>query len=239
MTDVTGNRGPRPGNEARRSRNTVVNGASKSNYPGGYRAPISSASAVTTGNDLAQARYGYLTQLAALRAQKPVIGQQFALARQSAKDNAIAGMAGSVNSALDRGIVGSSIDAGARAGVLAQRASDVSTAEADRAAALQNLKLQQVGAGNEYYSNLSNIQNTISQEEMANTISAFANNQFDAKNLNYRDILAAIRDQKTGNTPRARTGLQPNPNPGVALGTTTPSEARYAQPLVGNDRRQR
>jgi hypothetical protein len=203
MPDVTGNRGPRPGNEARRSRQTLVNRASKNQYPGGYQAPISSASAVGYGDQLAQARYGYLQQLAALKQQRAQAGVTARIGRADARSAAVSGMAGAVGSALDRGVVGSSADLSGRAGVLADRQRALAEIEAQRAQERLDVGYQALGARNDYYGQMSSIQNAMAQEQMANSIYAFQNDQFDAM----LRTLSQVRDQKSGRAPRRRVGL--------------------------------
>lgn len=197
--------GPRNGNEARRSRNTVVNNASK--YRHGYRAPVSSAGAIGYGDQLAAARWSYLSQLAALKAEKGAIRGDYRLGVAQARSDAVSGMAGAVNNALDRGLFNSSIDLGARSGVIGQRAADIAAAKSAKAQGLLGLQRERMGLQGQYYQSVAGIQNQISQEELAQTIAAFQNDSFDANNFNYRDILAAIKARKGGYSPGSRRGV--------------------------------
>lgn len=196
--------GPRVGN---RNRQTLRNNASKSAYPGGYQAPVSSAGAVGYGDQLAAARYQYLSQLAALKAQRPQIAQQFGVAVTDARSAAVGNMAGAVGNALDRGVVGSSQDLANRSGVIAERQRAIADAQAQRATAKLGLAQQAMGLRGDYYNQLASIQNAMAQEQMANTIMAFQNDQFDAMQQNYQQVLQALRDQKSGRAPRTRRGV--------------------------------
>lgn len=201
MTNPMG--GPPVGN---RRRQTLRNNASKTNYPNGYQAPVSSASAVGYGDQLAAARFQYLQQLAALKAQRPQIGQQYGLAVTDARTAAVSNMASTVGQALDRGVTGSSADLQNRAGVIAERQRAIANAQAERASAKLGLAQQAIGLRGDYYTTIAGIQNAMAQEQMANTIMAFQNDQFDAMNQNYANILAALRAQKRGDRPRQRRG---------------------------------
>jgi hypothetical protein len=207
MTNPLGNTGPRAGQGSGRFRDTLANNASKRAYPNGYQAPVSSASAVGYGDQLAGARYQYLSQLAALKAQRPLIGQQYGLAVTDARTGAVANMAATEANALERGVTSSSSDLQARAGVIAARQRAIADAEAQRATARLGLAQQAMGLRGEYYNSVSSIQNAMAQEQMANTIMAFQNDSFDAMSQNYQDVLAAIRDAKYGNAPRNRRGV--------------------------------
>jgi hypothetical protein len=96
-------------------------------------------------------------------------------------------------------VTGSSSDLAARAGVIASRQRSLADIEAQRAQARLGIGFEALGARNDYYGQVSSIQNAMAQEQMANTISAFQADQFDA-------IIQAIRNQKTGRTPRTRRG---------------------------------
>ena len=159
--------GPRMGRVTGRFRNTLINNASKSSIPA---PPVSPSSAVAYGQQLAQAANTLYARLAALRAQKGLIQGQFRVDRAQARANAIANMASTVNQALDRGIVGSSIDLAARSGVLAQRSAEVQAALQARLQGLLGLRAERLAAFNEYLNQLYAIQaaKAAQQAEAAN-----------------------------------------------------------------------
>lgn len=223
----SGNRGPRPGNN-NRNRNTNVNNASK--YPNGYQAPVSSASAVQYGDQLAMARMQYLQQLAALKAQRSQIGQQYGMAVTDARGAAIGNMVGAEANALERGVVGSSSDLSARAGVIADRQRAIAEAQAARISGRLGLAQQAIGVRGDYYSQLSSIQNAMAQEQMANTINAFGNDSFDALQQNYQDVLAQLRNQKSGRNPRRRRGTRGNTD--VVWGANGAPQNYYSAPTA-------
>lgn len=139
------NNGPRAG-RGQRFRNTLMNQASKTPPP-----PVGATSAVDYGAQSAMNQLTLAQRLAALRAEKGQIFGQFRMDRASANANAISGMATAVNSSLDRGLVGSSIDAEGRTGVLAQKASDVQAAIQAKVQGLLGLRTQRIDATNQYY----------------------------------------------------------------------------------------
>lgn len=199
------NGGPPVGNN-RRDRNTVVNNASHGATGQGYQAPVSSASAVQYGNDLAAARYQYLAQLAALRMQKPLIRQDYRQGMLNARQAGIAGVGAAESAGIASGMLGSSADLAARAGAVGQMT-------ADQAAAMQGYNQARLGLGgqlidnrSQYFQTLAGINNAMGQEQMANTINAFGDNSF-GNYGSYQDYLKRIRDQKLGIAPRTRQGV--------------------------------
>lgn len=209
---LAGVNGPRAGRGSGRQRNTLVNNASKATTPTGptttsYQAPLSSSSQVQYGSQLAQARYDYLSQLAALKAQRAQVGAQFGVAAQDARSAAIGNMAAAEGGAQDRGLLGSSLDLSGRAGVIADRQRAIADAQSQRAAGRLDLAQQGIGVRSGYYTQVAGIQNAIAQEQMYNGIQAFQNDTFDAMQQNYQDILQAILDRKRGRTPIQRNGL--------------------------------
>lgn len=202
MTNPLAGNGPKTGN---RNRNTVVNNYSKST--GGYQAPISSASAVGYGDQLAAQRMQYLQQLAALKSERGLVNQQFGVAVSDARSAAVGNMAATEGQALERGVTSSSADLAARAGVIAERQRAIADAAATRTSARLGLANQAIGIRGDYYTGVAGIQNAMAQEQMANTIMAFQNDQFDAIQQSYADVIAALQNQKRGNAPRQRRGV--------------------------------
>ena len=110
--------GPRAGRGRGRNRNSVVNNASK--------APVvSPGSAVNYGAQTANLQLVLAQRLAAMKAQAGLIRSDFLTAKAGARAEAVSGMASQVNTALDRGILGSSTDLAGRASVDAARAAAV------------------------------------------------------------------------------------------------------------------
>jgi hypothetical protein len=225
----TGNGGPPNGN-GRRKRDTLANNASKS---GGYTAPLSLGSGSQYSGQLAQARYDYLAQLAKLRQEvglaKATKQQQFAVARTQR----ISDTSSAANAAADRGVYGSSIDMSGRAAAV----SGETEARASAMLALQQAKLgAQSGAldaRSGYYSTVSQVQAAMAADRAANTINAFQNDTFDARQLNYEDIRQAIIDAKRGDRPRQRRGAGADPYYGPAGNDRGPQSAGgngYLQP---------
>lgn len=221
---TSGNTGPTNGNDARRSRNTLVNNASKAGYT------VSSAGAVGYGDQLAAARYQYLSQLAALKAQGGLIRSQklqdIAAARAAAPGN----IAAVEQYNTERGMLGSSVDVQGRAGAVAQMTGDIASAKAAAAAGRLGLKSGRLDAQGNYYQTVSGIQNAMAQEQMANGINAFGNDQYDALVQHYRDVIAQLRDQASGRTPRHRKGV-PTPPVHDGTGNVQYGYTPYGKPL--------
>jgi hypothetical protein len=132
--------------------------------------------------------YGFGTQIAGLQQQyagalalkKMQVAQANAAAlqaRQAAGAQERTDMAGAVNSALDRGLVGSSIDTSQRASVLAALAANKASIAGDRAAAIGQAQTGALQAAGQYYLGLgqAQAQQAFQQEELA--IQQYQNDQ--------------------------------------------------------------
>lgn len=157
--------GPRAGRSTGRQRNTLINNASRVPPP-----PVSPGSAVAFGGQLAAAQMTLAQRLAAIRAQKGIIQGQFRMERAGVKSQAIAGISGAVNAALEAGTVGSSFDLEQRTGVRAEQAAGVQAAIQSRLQGLLGLRLERLGAVNEFYTTQFDIQarRAAEQAELAN-----------------------------------------------------------------------
>jgi len=114
-------------------------------------------------------------KLAALRAGKGLVRGQFKMDRAGAKALGISEMAGAVNSSLERGIVGSSVDYSGRTGALAAKESAMQQAMQQRTMGLLGLRTERIGAMNEYYNGLFSIQAQKSAEQSEMATQAFLN----------------------------------------------------------------
>ena len=162
--------GPRAGRNKGRFRNTLLNNASKAAPP-----PVSAESAVAYGGQLATAQMTLAERLAALRAQAGLVRGQFQMDRSTVRANAISGMAAAVNSSLDRGLVGSSVDAAGRTGVLAQKAADMQAAIQAKVQGLLGIRTGRISAVNDYYTQYYNIQAQKAAEQATLANQAFLN----------------------------------------------------------------
>lgn len=198
---TSGNTGPRNGNDSRRNRNTLVNNASR-----GYQAPASSGAVISAGDQMAAARYQYLSQLAALQAARGGLRQDFITGRADARAAMPGQLAGIEQDATERGVLGSSAELQNRAGVVADTRSQIAALQAAKAQGILGLQSQKLGAQGEYYSSLASIQNSLAQDQWANSISAYSNDSFDAVQQNYQDIIRRLRARKRGDTTTTRAG---------------------------------
>jgi len=162
--------GPRAGRTTGRQRNSLLNNASKTPPP-----VVGPSSAINYGQQTAAAQMTLSERLATLKAQQGLIAGQFRMDRAQVKADAIGSMAGAVNSALDRGILNSSIDYGQRAGVLSERASGIQAAVQAKLAGKLGLRTERIGAFNDYYNQLFAIQSAKSAEQQEMATQAFLN----------------------------------------------------------------
>jgi len=132
-------------------------------------------SATAYGNQLAQLAQNYYSQLAIIAQQKGIIKGDFGVARAQAKTDAIGNMATTVNSGLDRGLSGSSIDLEARAGVDSQRATDIQAAIRARTQGMLGLSADRLAATNDYYTGIYGVQAAKASEEATMAAAALAN----------------------------------------------------------------
>jgi hypothetical protein len=114
-------------------------------------------------------------KLAALRAGKGLVRGQFKMDRAGAKALGISEMASAVNSSLERGIVGSSVDYAGRTGALAAKETAMQQAMQQRTMGLLGLRTQRIGAMNEYYNGLFSIQAQKSAERSEMATQAYLN----------------------------------------------------------------
>lgn len=113
---------------------------------GGYQNPGGAAAIPASTPDQTAAYYAqlqalqsqYSTTIADARLQRVGVNASFRTDKAAVKATGIANMAGTVNSAMDRGISGSSIDYQARIGVKADTANQI--------AGLKNQRIQDLGA---------------------------------------------------------------------------------------------
>jgi hypothetical protein len=193
MANETGVNGPRPERTTGRSRDTVVNNASK------VAPPVSPASAVNLGDQLAQGTYAYLQQLALLKQQLAAakVGKRDAFAE--ARAQRVAGMAGAVNTGLERGISGSSIDLGGRAAVVAEQAAAKQSALRAYQEQVSGVQMQQVDAAAQFAQLQASIANARAAERMAALQEQYYNGLYDPA--------ADAKAERTGEKPRSRQGV--------------------------------
>lgn len=212
MANTTGTNGPRPERTTGRSRDTVVNNASKAPPA----PPVSPASAANLGDQMAQGTYQYLQQLALLKQQLGMAKVDRADAMAAARAQRVTGMAGAVNQALESNMVGSSIDLAARAGVVAQQTADQQAALRSFQAASASTQQDQLNAAAQYSQLQASIANARAAERMAALQEAYYKGLYDPA--------VEARAARTGERPRSRNGTQ-NPPASTAVSTAE----RYQQ----------
>lgn len=191
--------GPRPGSRRGRARNTLANNASKATPA----PPVPVGTALDTGVQMANLQNILAQQLAATQAQKGAIQGQFRMDRAAVKANKIAGMASAVNSSLERGIIGSSIDVAGRVGVEAEAAAGLQGALQAKVQGLLGLRSDRISALNDYYSGVFNVEAARAQAQAEAATQAFI-----------EDLVMRMNDEQTPNmrdrgTPGPRDARRP------------------------------
>ncbi len=206
--------GPRAGRNRGRFRNTLLNNASKAPVPPPL---VSPSSATAYGGQLATLQSTLAARLAALRAQKGLIQGQFRMERAAVRSEQVAGMASAVNQALERGIVGSSIDAAQRIGVEAQAATGISAAIQARVQGLLGLRASRIEAANEYYTGIYDVQARKAAEQAELATQALMN-----------DLVMRLGDEtvSTANAPAATPLVGQTPGVTQPVGRTPEQEAQ-------------
>jgi hypothetical protein len=201
-TGTSGN-GPKMGN-SNRKRNTLRNLASK-------RLPVtipnlSPGSAIGYAGQVAGLEQSLYARLAAIRAQAAAARGQFQADRSNIQAQAVDAMAGTVNAALDRGLIGSSIDLEGRAAVEAQRAAALVQARLQRSQALAGLRVEGIQATNDYYTGLLQVlaQKRAEQAQMA--AQDFQQNVYDAMQQNYQQLYRQVLQRLSSRGRRAGIG---------------------------------
>jgi hypothetical protein len=206
MANNAGSNGPRAGAGTGRNRDTTVNNASKQTP---YNPYLSVGGAFGAASDLAAARYQQLLQLAQLKAQKSALKGQFMEGRATARADQVAGMADAVNTSLESGGFGSSVDFQARAGVDAAKVAEMNRLKQERALGKMGLQTEKLGINAEYAQTVAGIQQSMAEERLASLMEQFGLNTAGASGVDYKSILKKLLDQKNGNSPRRRSGLTP------------------------------
>lgn len=190
-----------------RNRETLINQRSKYTYGTPGPAPLLSPSAT----------FGYATQVAGLqqnlaaamalkRQQIQAARAAATLQRQQAVAQEISNMAGNVNSALDRGIVGSSIDLQARADTKTELGAARAAIVGERSQAVGAAKLGGMQAVGQYYLGLGQVQADKANARAELALQAYQNDQ----------LLAVLQQlQQNQGKPGTRRGLTPDTAPGT------------------------
>lgn len=142
--------GPSTGNSNRRRR-TLRNNASKEGGLG-FIPPLGPQATFGYSSQLAQLRGDYLTKLAELTQTAKGFRSQFRLDRSNIIAARRAGLGDAANSALERGMLGSSVDVEGRSGVKADAAAALASAKAARDAGIQAAKQNKLLASNLFHS---------------------------------------------------------------------------------------
>ena len=155
-------------------------------------------SAAFTGQ-MAAVQSQYTTALAAIRAQGGAVRGEFQGTMADIQAGRISGTVAAESNALQRGIVGSSADLGARAGVVANAAGQQVDARNAKLTALAGLRVSQMQAGTDYSMGIAGIQadKAAAQAELANQRfmnDMVANSMADYQKL-YKDALQRILRQ--------------------------------------------
>lgn len=208
MANNAGSNGPRAGAGTGRNRDTTINNASKSS---GYNPYVSVGGAFGASQQLADARYQQLLQLAQLKAQKSALKGAFVEGRSEARANQVQGMADTVNASLESGGYGSSVDFQGRAAVDAEKVAEMNRLRQERTLGKLGIQQGKLEANNQYAQTVAGIQQGLAEEKYNSLNDMFSSNLYGAQGVDYKSILKRILDQKSGNSPRKRSGVTNQP----------------------------
>ena len=197
MARGTDGNGPTNGNNNRpnnRNRDTTVNNAS---HGAGTPPPVSVGTAFNSAAAMAAARMGLAGQLSGLRADAGLVRGQYTTALGQIRANRISATGEAEADALERGIVGSSVDAQQRASAVTEAGAARVDARYQRNAALMGLRRDAMAARIGYTQSVQEIAQAKAAEQTQIAIAEFQANQFDAMQQDYqatyRDILRKLR----------------------------------------------
>lgn len=174
----TSNNGPNTGN-TRRRRNTLRNNASKEGGLG-FIPPLGPQQTFGYATQLSQLRGDYLTKLAELTQTAKGFRSQFRLDKANIIAARRQALGDASNSAIERGMLGSSVDVEGRAGVKAEAAAALAGARAAKKAGIQASKQQKLLASNLFHSG---VLATLADKRAAQAAAAaqsFQNDEFDS-----------------------------------------------------------
>lgn len=216
------------GRASGRNYNTTANNASKRGPKVPPKGPAAPAPLYGLTPDQEQ---GYATTVAGLQQQYAAAQalQQmqiasakgdFIEARGAAKEEAIAGMASTVNHALDTGTLGASFDLSARGAVRADQTQAVQAALAAKQESIAGARLQGTAALGTFYQGLGEVQTGRANAEAMAQIEAFKNDQFDTLQQNFKAMQRAVlaKLNKNRNRDKPAQGPVPSGTPGPGVG---------------------
>lgn len=197
------------------------------------RVPIDPQTALSLGSETGAARYSLLSQLAALRANQALVRGQYQTGVAAARGQMRTDVVGAANGAAERGIIGSSVDLRGRAAAHTAFATNRVQLQQQRAQGILGIKQQMIGAQSQYQMQMADI---AARQQLAQTL-ASNQSQLDAAQRaaqqdalsqqstyyqNYLDLLQQMMNQRNGNTPRHRNGVDNGPPLATAPGYNKP-----------------
>lgn len=195
MAGTDGN-GPRAGVDpySRRNSNTTRHDASKASGKPGLPV-LGPEFAAAQAQQLAGIQQQLLSTLAALKSQKGAARAQFTLDKAGAKAQRIDDMASTVNAALDRGVLGSSFDLSARAGVVADEAAAINAARMQKATTLEQLRLAAISAQNQAGIDTAGVAAQGAAQQAALAIQQYQAGAYDRQMRGYQDLYRQILER--------------------------------------------
>jgi hypothetical protein len=148
--------GPKAGRGPGHLRNTAANANSKAGA--GVYAALAASQAQGYAAQASGLQSEYTKALMAIRQQRGQVKAQAITARAQVRDQAISDMGAAEGDASSRGILGSSVDATSRAGVLEARGAGLEDVAQQKFDALAQLRLQKFGAQTDLNTGLANLE---------------------------------------------------------------------------------
>jgi hypothetical protein len=203
--------GPKPGRGPGHLRNTGANANSKAGK--GAYAALAAAQAQGYASQAAGLQSAYTQALMAIKQQRGQVQAAAITGRADVKSQALAAAGAAEGDAASRGIVGSSVDAMNRAGVVEDRAAGLASIAAQKGDALAQLRLQKFGAQTTLNTGLMDLQAqkaadlaTLQVQRYQDGLTAQANFDFKAAYQDALKRLLARGKKPPGTDPRGDQG---------------------------------
>jgi hypothetical protein len=202
--------GPKPGRGAGHLRNTGANANSKAGA--GAYAALSASQAQDFAAQAAGLEDAYTQALMAIKQQRGQVKAAAMTGRADVKATAISDMASTEGQASQAGILGSSVDTAARAGVLQTRTQGLVDVVAQRNDALAQLRLQKFGAQTALNTGTAELQAQQAAAEAELQVQRYQDSLTAQSNANYQDLykraLANLlaKGKTNGQDPRGNGG---------------------------------
>ena len=179
----TSGNGPSTGNNNRK-RNTLINNSSKSNpYGGGFGfpgiPPLDPYSTYNYASQLARLRSGYLQTLQGLKRTAKGAREEFRVNKADIAAAKLQGLGQATNTAIERGLLGSSIDVEGRVAVRGEAARALAEAKRLRDQTVRQAKLDRIWATTDFTTGAADLAAQQAMQQAQEAQQNFSDNLYD------------------------------------------------------------